>query len=404
MVPEALESDLSRMPRLEDLLSDEEHRAQFFPVVRSKVYLAHAAVSPLPTPVVEAVSAYARAAGSEGQFERLHERHEQETRQMAARQIGVEPDEIALVPSTSAGLSMVAQGIDWRPGDSVVAFGADFPANIYPWLNLERRGVALRLIPSNPAGTVTTNDVLAHLDSSTRLVSLSTVHYCTGALLPVESIAAELKARGILFCLDAIQSIGALPISMRCVDFAVADAHKWLLGPQGIALMYVRRELFDVLWPALVGWKSVEDNRDYTSLRLCLANSARRYEPGSLNILGMVGLHAALRLFEEFGIETVSERLRTLRRQLDCALRSRGYEILGPSDAEATGPILSFRGRLAADRLAKQLLSRDCIVSKRRDPEGNWSLRLSPHCYNTDAEIQRFLDHLDQAERSSHDG
>lgn len=378
------------------ILADETLRQQLFPATERCVFAAHAAVAPLPGPVAEAMVAYTQAACREGQFEHLHESCESDVRLLAARMMDVDADEVALVPSTSAGLSMVAAGLDWRAGDSVVACGGDFPSNVYPWTALRERGVDVRLVPPHPEGVIKVEDVLRRVDASTRVVALSTVHFCTGAQLPLDDLAAELRPRGVLLVLDAIQSLGALPLSFRHADAAVADGHKWLLGPQGIGVLYVRRSMWPLLRPALIGWKSVEDCRSYCCEQE-LARSARRYEPGSLNAVGLVGLHAALRLLAEAGAEAVAGRLAALRRLLVDALSARGLRVLAGAE-ESASPIVAFSGPRPAGEVCRYLNERGFKVSMRTDPAGRPCVRLSPHFYNTDGEMERLCDCIEAAE------
>jgi selenocysteine lyase/cysteine desulfurase len=377
---------------LQSLLADESLRRWEFPVAGEQVYLAHAAVCPLPACVARAVSAYVGQAAQAGQYEYLHRDAENQARALAAEMLGASAEEIAFVPSTSAGLSLVAAGLDWRPGDGVVIAGGDFPANVYPWLELERRGVQVRRIPPTPTGQVTCDDVLAHLDARTRLVSLSTLHYATGAPLDVDAVGQELQARGILFCVDAIQTLGALPCPVRHVDFLVADGHKWLLGPSGIGVLYVRRERMDQLRPVLVGWNSAEARYDYSQPRLDLARTARRYEPGSPNILGIVGLHAALTLLRTIGLPAITDRLRALRSFLLAGLEARSCHVEGIADPDCPTCITSFH-HPTQDTVAlyRQLGKRKVRVTLRETPAGQKCLRVSPHFYNTEQEIETLL-------------
>ena len=200
---------------LDKVLADEALRQEESPAVREKVYLAHAAVSLLPARVARAITEYTALATERGQFEFLHREVETETRALMAALLGAKPDEIAFVPSTSAGLSMVAAGLEWSEGDSVVVSDGDFPANIYPWVALRRRGVEVKFIPRVPIGVITLADVDRPLDARTRLVSHSSVHFSTGAPLDVDAVGAHLRDRGVLFCLDAIQSPDGIVVSLR---------------------------------------------------------------------------------------------------------------------------------------------------------------------------------------------
>lgn len=376
------------------VLTDEGLRRREFPVTERAAFLAHAASAPLPARVAAAIGEYARRATEDGQFEHLHREAEDESRALAANLLGASADEIGFIPSTSAGLSAVAAGMDWNPGDSVVIADGDFPSNVYPWLNLERLGVRVNRIPRKPEGAIEPADVEAALDARTRLVSLSSVQFSTGAAIDVDAIGAMLHGRGVQFCLDAIQSLGALPCSVQHVDYLAADAHKWLLGPQGIGIFYVRRERFKDLHPVTVGWKSVRAGRDFRRVELDFHDSARRYESGNLNALGVVGLRAALTLITEASVPFIAERLRSLRAMLVSGLMARGCEVLGASNRTPTGITCFRHPGVDSPALYKRLDEARVIVSMRDDLTGRPCIRVAPHFYTSDADIQRLFDLL----------
>lgn len=380
------------MSALDKLLASEERRVREFPVAGNKTYFAHAAVCPLPAAVAKAVVEHAERASREGQFEHLHREAEIGARALAAELIGSSSDEIAFVSSTSAGLSMVAQGLSWRSGDSVVVAAADFPSNLHPWLALRARGVDVRIIQRRADGSIRVEDIEPLLDSTTRLVALSSAHFGIGTPIDVDAIGRSLHSRGILFCLDAIQTLGAHPTRVDHVDFLVADAHKWLLGPQGIGILHVRSRHWDALSPVLLGWKSVASSKDYASLAQELSPSAKRYEPGSLNASGICGLHAALKLVSECGIDAVSRRIRMLRGRIESGLRAQGHYVMGREGEDGPTGIVSFRPR-AQDlgELARRLDAEGFVLSTRTDMAGNSCIRVAPHFYNTTEEVDRFL-------------
>lgn len=380
------------MNALEEILASEDRRVREFPVAGNKTFFAHAAVCPLPAAVARAVVEHAERASREGQFEHLHREAEIGARTLAAALIGSSPEEIAFVSSTSAGLSMVAQGLSWHSGDSVVVAAADFPSNLHPWLALRAQGVEVRIIERRADGTILVEDIEPHLDSTTRLVALSSAHFGIGTPIDVDAIGQYLHSRQILFCLDAIQTLGAHPTRIDHVDFLVADAHKWLLGPQGIGILYVNSRLWEALRPVLLGWKSVASSKDYASLVQELSPSARRYEPGSLNASGICGLHAALKLVSGCGIEEVSRRIRMLRSRIESGLRAQGHHVLGREGEAGPTGIVSFRHR-AEDlgELAKRLDAEGFVLSTRTDISGSPCIRVAPHFYNTAEEVDRFL-------------
>jgi selenocysteine lyase/cysteine desulfurase len=391
--------------KLVDLLTDEALRLREFPVAREKVYFAHAAVCPLPARVAAAMQTYLGRAASSGQFDYLHRDAEAGGRALAAELLGVAADEIAFTSSTSAGLSQVAAGLEWQPGDRVLLAEGDFPGNVYPWLGLGRQGVQVDWIPAHFDRGVTLEDVQARLTDRTRLVSLSSVQYLTGAPVDTDGIGRHLRHRGVLFCVDAIQSFGGVPTSARHADFLVADGHKWLLAPQGVAVLCVRRENFRRLHPALLGWKSVAVPGNYHEVRLDLPDAARRYEPGSLNPVGLVGLHAALALLKEVGIPEIAAHLGELRGRLTAGLRGLGWDLLGPDRPELPTGITTFRrDGVPTAAVYKRLDRQGFVLSLRKDWQGRDCLRVSPHFYNTQEEVGRFLGALGPAAAATNQG
>jgi len=377
---------------LDKILSDESFRQKLFPVTRNKVYLAHAAVGPLPACVSNAVANYVANAGEIGQFGFLHHETEMEARRLAAELIGASAEEIAFVSSTSAGLNTVASGLCWNTGDNVVISEGDFPSNIYPWLNLQKKGVITRFIPRNPNGVIRLADVAKQIDERTRLVSLSTINFCVGTPAAIDEIGKFLHSKGILFCVDAIQSLGALPCRVDNVDFLTADAHKWLLGPQGIGILFVRHEHFSKLHPPQVGWKSVVDNTDYSRVSLKLFDSALRYEPGGLNILGLMGLHAALKLITSIDISVITDQITSLLLKIASGLKENGYEIQGKMFKNLPTGIISFSHKdKDMVRLYQKLNNKGIITSLRKDLQYRTCVRVSPHFYNTEDEIDILL-------------
>jgi selenocysteine lyase/cysteine desulfurase len=367
-------------------LHDETVRRREFPVCAEKIFLAHAGVSPLPRRVARAMQDYLEAASRDDQEEALPEALVTRTRQLAADFLGVERDEIAFTGSTSMGLALVAEGLDWRVGDNLVCYRDDYPANVYPWMNLARRGVTVRFVQPRQYGRVTVDDLEPVVDARTRLVALSSVHYLSGWRLDIASVGRYLHQRGVLFCLDGIQSFGALRTPLDQVDFAAADAHKWLLGPLGIALLFVRRQHWDRLRPVLVGWRSASCPNYIAQDELAFWPGARRYEPGSLNLVGITGLGAALNLLRDRGLETVEQRvlkLASLIRQLGTA---RGWPLVGPATEEDLSGIVTFGRGDWEERPPR------AVISVRRSRQGGQCIRFAPHFYNTESEIAAALD------------
>jgi selenocysteine lyase/cysteine desulfurase len=374
--------------KIPDLLRDEALRRHEFPVCENKVFLAHAGVSPLPRRVAEAMKQYIETAAHDQQETAATDEVVEETRVLAARLIEATQVEIAFVGSTSMGLAMVAAGLPWERGDSVVCYRDDYPANVYPWMDLARRGVNVRFVEPKQFGNVTVEDLERVVDRKTRLVSLASAHFQSGWRLDVDRIGRFLREREILFCLDGIQSFGALRTSMKFVDFAAADAHKWLLGPLGTAILYVRKQHFDRFHPPLVGWHSASSPNFIAQESLAFHRDARRYEPGSLNLTGIIGLRTALQLILECGIETVEARVLALARQAIAGATKAGFGVVGPVEGPGVSGIVSVSsGDRDAGKLHAGLDAAKIATSLRYLRDGRKCLRLSPHFYNREEEI-----------------
>ena len=380
---------------IETLLRDELLRRHEFPVCEDKIFLAHAGVSPLPRRVAEAMQQYVAAAARDNQEEALSDEVISETRALAAQLIEAQPEEIAFVGSTSMGLAMVAAGLPWKQGDNVVCYRDDYPANVYPWMDLAKRGVEVRFVEPKQFGDITVEDVERVVDRNTQLVSLASVHFQTGWRLDVDQIGGFLKERSILFCLDGIQSFGALRTSMQFVDFAAADAHKWLLGPLGAAILYVREEHFDRLHPPLVGWHSASCPDFIAQDSLTFKCDARRYEPGSLNLAGIVGLRAALQLILECGIDAAEARVLMLAKCVITCGTKAGFFVLGATEGKGLSGIISLSAeKQDIAKLHAKLGAARIITSFRRCRDGRQCLRISPHFYNREDEIAELFERM----------
>ncbi|MEE2715676.1 MAG: aminotransferase class V-fold PLP-dependent enzyme [Verrucomicrobiota bacterium] len=375
---------------LPELQNDVALRQREFPVCAEKVYLAHAGVSPVPSCVTRAVTKFAESAALNDQEEGLGELL-RATRSRAAELLGTDVGEVALIGPTTAGLSAVATGLDWQSGDEVLVYRDCFPVNVYPWQSLESRGVKINWLKTPALGQITPAGVIDQLTDKTRLVALASCHFVSGWRIDHDTIGRELRERNILFCLDAIQTLGAFPTKVEYVDFLAADAHKWLLGPCAAGVFYVRRELQDRLAPSAFGWNNIRCPNYVAQEEMKLRTDARRYEAGSFNILGIAGLNAALGLLLEVGIDAIADDLSTKRSWLVEALQAKGYEVFYP-EAESAGGITSCR-REGQDMkaLGEKLAKENIIASVRGDRMGQHYLRFSPHFYNTRAELERVL-------------
>lgn len=381
---------------IETILTDEALRQHEFPVVTKGPFLAHAGVAALPRRVAEAMSRFALACQTSEQEVETCGELISGTRAAAARLIGAQPEEVALVGPTSLALSFLAAGLPWRRGDNILVYYDDYPSNVYPWMALADRGVEVRFLNVRELGRVRTVDVQGQVDEQTRLVTLASSHYLAGWRIQIDAIGKFLRSRRILFCVDAIQSLGAFPLSVEHVDMLAADAHKWMLGPCAAGMMYVRRELQARLQPIVHGWHNVGCPNFLTQEEMVFKPDARKYEAGTHNLVGLAGFKAALELLQEVGVEKIGAELLRKRAWVARALVERGYTVLqAEAPAENTGGVLSFhQPGVDSAVLLERLKAAGVTASVRQLPQGPGVVRFSPHFYNTDAELGRALEAL----------
>jgi len=381
---------------LEALAADESLRRAAFPVCENSIFFAHAGVTALPAAVAQATVDYTLSSSRQHQEFGSVLRDIRDSRKIAAQLIGANADEIALLGPTSLGLSLFANGLPWKAGDEILCYGDDYPANVYPWIDLEQRhGVKIRYLQPEEPGAITPELVEASLTERTRLVALASCHFLTGRRIDVDAIGALLHSRGVLFSLDAIQTIGAFPLSVQNVDFLSADAHKWMLGPMAIGIVYVKKEHFDLLRPTLLGAWNVQSPNFIAQKDVRFMDTAQRYEPGVLNTAGMYGMKAAHEMFLRIGMDRIAAHLLALKRQLVTSLRAMDFEIFGVEDGPQASSITTFRHpRASMAELFRKLEANNVIVSLRYDRAGTEYLRFSPHFYNTPAELDRALEIL----------
>ncbi len=366
---------------------------RLMPVARKWAYFDHAAVAPLPAPTGEAIAAWAREAVEEGDTAWLNWSQKVESlRKAAAALIAAEPEEIALTPNTTAGVNFVAEGFPWKEGDNVVTLANEFPTNQYPWLNLASRGVETRRVPVEN-GVVDLNRLAEACDARTRIVAVSWVGFASGYRLDVRQTAQMAHDRGALLFLDAIQGLGVFPLDVHAagVDFLAADGHKWMLGPEGAGLFFIRREHLDLLRPMNVGWHSVRQWRDYSYIELDVRPEAARYEGGSQNMVGMIGLGASLALLTSLGVgpqeSPIAQRVLEITDYACRRLEEIGATIVSCREPEHASGIVSFSLAGRDLRLERQrLLQAGVVLSYRGD-----NLRISPHAYNNEDDVERLI-------------
>ena len=348
----------------------------------------HAAVAPMSRPAADAMGALAQdvAQNSMAHYDEWNEMV-RTARHSVARLIGARAEEIAFLKNTTDGIIAVAEGLDWRAGDNVVLASCEFPANVYPWKNLESKGVEIHWVDESDA-RLSLEAYGAAMDDRTRVVSASAVQFHSGFRNDLAGLSEICKQYGALFVVDGIQSVGALPMDVEAqgVDFLAADGHKWMLGPEGCALFYCSSDVLESIRVASMGWASVSD-ADFFNYDTTLHGDARRFETGTLNTIGIAGLKAAAELLLDVGIEQVSERILHLTDLLCDGLSDLGFDILTPrSPGEKSGIVTFTRKDLDLRSVEEQLLDRRIIATAR-----NGSIRLSPHFYNADEEIEEVL-------------
>ncbi|MBL9175839.1 MAG: aminotransferase class V-fold PLP-dependent enzyme [Verrucomicrobiales bacterium] len=379
---------------LAELQANEALRREEFPVTAHRTFLAHAAVCPLPRRVADAINARANSGTLDDQEAGLPPRYFQDTRSLVAGILHAQPGEIAFIGPTSLALSFVAAGLPWKRGQNILVYHDDYPSNVYPWMALADRGVEVRFLNLRELGQARLIDIQGQVDEDTRLVALASCHFISGWRLDIEAVGRWLRSRGILFCLDAIQTLGAFPTTVEHVDFLAADAHKWLLGPCGAGVLYVRQEVQDRLQPIVHGWNNVRCPEFVVQDQIKFRPDARRYEAGSQNLLSLAGLRASFALLEELGVDSIAADLTRKRIWLCEALQARGCQVLLPDLPPAnTGGITTFSSpREESVSLHARIQAAGIVTSLRTQRGGRQWIRVSPHFYNTQEELERLVD------------
>lgn len=364
-----------------------------FPVAERYAYLNHAAIGAMPRRSAERMAALATTVSETGDRHWPERNAEAErVRGLAARLMGARHGhEVSFTENTSTALSMIAEGLDWRPGDNVVGVTGEFPSNVYPWMQLEARGVEYRRVAER-GYRIDLDELTAAIDGRTRVVALSWVQFASGFHSDLARVGTVCRERGALFVVDVIQGLGALAFDVErdLVDVAAGASHKWLLGPEGLALLYVSDRVVERLRPDRAGWRSMRNLFDWTELAIDWNEGAKRFESGTLNVYGIAALGGSLEILLEAGPEAVEERVLALA---DCAaqgLAGRGFQVLSSRrPGETSGIVMVTHPRHTADELVEHLAQRGVVVAARAG-----RLRVAPHFYNTEEEIDRLLDGL----------
>jgi cysteine desulfurase/selenocysteine lyase len=360
---------------------------RYFPISDSDIYLNHAAVSPFSTYVTAAIGKMIneRSQGKIEVFEDLLNEKKQ-LKLNLARLITAEAGQIAIISNTSEGLNWLAQGLDWQPGEHVLLVENEFPANIYPFLNLRKRGVIIDYVPLRD-GLINLQDIEDNICPQTKLLSISFVEFLSGFRNRLREIGGICRRHDVLFSVDGIQGVGAFPLDVQAsgIDFLANGGHKWLMGPQGCGFMYLAPQLFKRLKPVFAGWLSVKDSWNFFEYNLDFLDDAGRFEIATHNAIGITGLRAATDLLLQAGVERISNHLLNLGEQLIEGLTGMKFRYIGSADKKERAGIYSFI-TTGEKGLIKYLQDKRVHLSLR-----NNVVRFSPHFYNTMEEIEQII-------------
>lgn len=368
-----------------------------FPISHQHTHLNHAAVSPWPRATTEAVMKFAEENMLHGSSNYLQwQNTEQQLRDRAAQLLNAaSSDEIALVKNTSEGISFVAAGLQWNKGDNVVGIRQEFPSNRFSWMALEPQGVEFRTLDLESLKDSPEAGLISLCDENTRLLAISAVQFGNGLKLDLNRLGTFCRANNILFCVDAIQQLGALPFDVQAckADFAIADGHKWLLGPEGLGIFYIRRELLNTLQLTQHGWHMVKDVGNYSRQDFDPATSARRFECGSPNMLGIHALNTSLELLLNEGINTIADEILERTSLIADGLSSNAnIKILSDLSSHRRSGIITFTQRKGDDKkLYKHLQSKQVLCAMR-----GGGIRLSPHFYTPKEQIFQTLEEIEK--------
>ena len=372
-------------------------RQEEFPQAARLTYLNNAAITPLPLRTQEASRRVIEQLGrNPAQF------WAQEAMPAgaalaaaAATHIGApSPEDLVLATSTSAAINAVAQSIPWRPRDNVILCDVEFPSNAYPWMNLQRDGVEIRCVPADKGG-LTRDRVAQHADEHTRVVAVSSVQFFTGHRTDLKAIGEYCRDHGIIFAVDAIQSIGhtKVDVTEMHIDVLASGGQKSLMALPGVGLLYVRRELAETLSPRFIHSNSTANYLHWLAYDMTPAPGTARFNVGTTNLPGMFSISASLELIHELGIEKIDNHTTQLTRYACHELSRVGLEVITPP--ECAGPIATFRSphsNADTDVRVMKLAEKGISVTKHLDAAGEPYIRLSFHCYNTTGDVDRFLE------------
>jgi selenocysteine lyase/cysteine desulfurase len=372
-----------------------ERTRSLFPVTQEVAYFNNAGVAPISSRVDEAIRRYAAEATQLGAFNypRFFDAEIERVRARAALLLNASADEIAFVKNTTEGLGIVATGLDWKRGDQVLTCNLEYPSNVYPWWSLRGRGVETQMLRGREGRLPLEAVEEAMRNPRVRLLALSSVEFGSGARNDLEALGGLCREHGVLFCVDAIQSVGCFPIDVeRCgIDFLSADGHKWMLSVEGCGIFFCSKRVQGLVTPRIIGWRSVQNNLDFDTYHMDLQPNAGRFEEGTPNTPGIFALGAAIDLLLELDVSAIGERVLALTDRLVDGLRARGAEVRSPREPGEVSGIVSFAIADQSPRdTVRRLRAKRIFAIERRG-----GVRASPHFYNSEDEIDQLLAALD---------
>ncbi len=363
-----------------------------FPYLQSgKIYFDHAAVSPLPKPVVESIEKYL----FERSISQINNYHAgldkvEELKSQLSELINISPERIAFTKSVTDGMNILAQGLKWNTGDRIILNDIEFPANVYPFLNLSKQGVEIDFVKSRN-GVVSLEAIENLITQNTKLISISFVQFLSGYRADLEDIGKLCKEKNIIFCVDGIQGLGALRLDFEKynIDFLSGGSHKWLMALMGLGFIALTEELQDKIDPKAVGWISVENEWDLLNYKLELKQTADRFQTGTYSFIGVNALSTALKFFNEVGFDEIEEKIISNTEYFRNRLNEIGIEsLLGDVNSSNLSGIITFPIE-NTEEVINRLKEKNIIGSMR---EG--MIRFSPHFYNTEEEIDSIISEL----------
>ena len=364
-----------------------------FPVTREIIFFDHARVAPLPERVRKVVTTFVSEATQFGTIQYDTWMQEVElTRKKFAQLINADPEEVSFVKNTSEGISNVANGFDWKQGDNLVIPDIEFPANVYPWWNLKQKGVETRMVKS-VKGRVLFDDLTKQVDDRTRILSISSVECNSGFRTDLNRLGAFCKEKGILFFVDAIQSLGILPMDVKKdhIDFLSADGHKWMLSVEGLGGFYISKKTMNRIHPTTIGWGNVINAEDFMNYDLTIKKDAKKFEEGTLNTMSIHAFGAALGLLLEEGIKNIEKRVMSLGDFIIAELNRRNIKIYSSTKFEERSGNISFALKNDISSLYSFMLNNKVKITVR-----DGLIRFSPHFYNNEDEALKVLNLIDE--------